>query len=65
MLANKQDIAGAQSADFLREALGLEALQQGGRHVRLAPVSAVTSDGLLPAFEWLVDDIASRLFLLD
>ena len=64
VLANKQDIAGAQDAGVLGQALGLESLSKGGRHVRLVGVSAVTGEGLLCAFEWLVADIASRLYAL-
>ena len=65
LLANKQDIAGAQSMQALSEALGLAALARGGRHVHVASVSAATGAGLLPAFEWLVADVAARLFLLE
>jgi ADP-ribosylation factor-like protein 2 len=65
VLANKQDICGAQSAEALSAALALDALSRGGRHVHLASVSAVTGAGLLPSFEWLVADVASRLFLFE
>ena len=65
VLANKQDIAGALSLDALAEALGLAQLAGRGRHARVVACSAVTGDGLLAAFDWLVGDIASRIFLLD
>ena len=65
VLANKQDLAGARSVDQLREALRLDELAAGGRHVRVVPCSAVTGKGLLDAFDWLVTDIASRIFMLD
>lgn len=65
MLANKQDLAGARSVAQLHDALRLGELAAGGRHVRVVPCSAVTGTGLLDAFEWLVTDIASRIFMLD
>ena len=65
VLANKQDIAGALSLDALADALGLAQLAGRGRHARVVACSAVTGDGLLAAFDWLVGDIASRIFLLD
>lgn len=33
------------------------------RHVRAVVCSAHTGDGLLGAFEWLVKDISSRIYL--
>jgi ADP-ribosylation factor-like protein 2 len=65
VLANKQDIAGALSLDALADALGLAQLAGRGRHARVVACSAVSGDGLLAAFDWLVGDIASRIFLLD
>ena len=65
MLANKQDIAGALSLDALAAALGLAQLAGRGRHARCVACSAVSGAGLLGAFEWLVGDIAQRIFLLD
>jgi ADP-ribosylation factor-like protein 2 len=65
LLANKQDIAGARTTQQLHDALRLGELAAGGRHVRVVPCSAVSGEGLLAAFQWLVSDIASRIFLLD
>ena len=65
MLANKQDIAGAASLEQLAAALGLAELAGRGRAARCVACSAVTGAGLLDAFDWLVDDIASRIFQLD
>ncbi len=65
VLANKQDIAGALSLEALAAALGLSELAGRARHARVVACSAVTGDGLLTAFDWLVGDIASRIFMLD
>ena len=65
MLANKQDIAGALSLEALAEALGLAQLAGRGRHARVVACSAVTGDGLLAAFDWMVGDVASRIYLMD
>jgi ADP-ribosylation factor-like protein 2 len=63
ILANKQDIPGAMSHEDIASALGLEAVTS--RHWHIQSVSAVTGGGLAEAFDWLVDDIGSRIFLLD
>ena len=65
VLANKQDIAGAASLEALHGALGLGELAARGRHAKVVACSAVSGDGLLGAFEWLVADVAARIFLLD
>jgi ADP-ribosylation factor-like protein 2 len=35
-----------------------------GRHFILFPCSAMTGDGLLQGFDWLVQDISSRIFVM-
>ena len=45
------------------QALDLAAM--GTRHWRIAACSAVTGEGLLGAFEWVVGDVESRIYLLD
>ncbi|KAI8049031.1 ADP-ribosylation factor-like protein 2 [Syncephalis plumigaleata] len=50
VLANKQDLSGAMTVAEIRDALQLDAIE----HIHLL-------DGL----DWLVDEIASRLYLLD
>jgi hypothetical protein len=45
------------------QALDLAAM--GARHWRVAGCSAVTGEGLLGAFEWVVGDVQSRIYLLD
>eukprot|EP00700_Malawimonas_jakobiformis_P002932 EC725283.1.p1 GENE.EC725283.1~~EC725283.1.p1 ORF type:complete len:181 (+),score=23.63 EC725283.1:94-636(+) len=51
VLANKQDISGAASADAVHEALPR---MDPPRPLRVAPVSAVTTEGLIESFTWLV-----------
>ncbi|KAF6262286.1 small Arf-related GTPase [Scenedesmus sp. NREL 46B-D3] len=55
ILANKQDIPAALSLQEIE--------QHAKRHVRTAACSAHTGEGLLQAFEWLTDDISSRIYL--
>lgn len=45
------------------QALDLQSM--GRRHWRIVGCSAVTGEGLLDGFDWLIDDIRSRIFLLD
>ncbi len=45
------------------QALDLAAM--GARHCRVAGCSAVTGEGLLGTFEWVVGDVQSRIYLLD
>ncbi|KAK9842022.1 hypothetical protein WJX81_004618 [Elliptochloris bilobata] len=63
ILANKQDLPGALSASQIEQALDLAAM--GTRHWRITACSAVTGEGLLSAFEWVVGDVQSRIYLLD
>lgn len=35
------------------------------RHWQLQPCSAVTGDGLVTGIDWMVSDIASRIFMMD
>jgi len=63
ILANKQDLPGAMSATEIRDFLNLESIRS--RHWLILPCSAYTGEGLLEGVNWLVTDIASRVFLLD
>lgn len=38
---------------------------EGSRHWRIVGCSAYTGEGLLEGFNWLVQDIASRIYVLD
>uniref|UniRef100_A0A0A8ZDH0 ADP-ribosylation factor n=1 Tax=Arundo donax TaxID=35708 RepID=A0A0A8ZDH0_ARUDO len=35
------------------------------RHCQIVGCSAYTGDGLLQGFDWLVQDVASRIYVLD
>eukprot|EP00252_Welwitschia_mirabilis_P015045 TRINITY_DN33177_c0_g1_i1.p1 TRINITY_DN33177_c0_g1~~TRINITY_DN33177_c0_g1_i1.p1 ORF type:complete len:186 (+),score=22.73 TRINITY_DN33177_c0_g1_i1:139-696(+) len=63
ILANKQDIQGALKPTDIAKVLDLE-LMDNSRHWQIKGCSAYTGEGLLEGFDWLVDDIASRIYLL-
>lgn len=60
---NKQDVAGASGKEEIQNLLNLSAL--GSRHYKAIGCSAVTGKGLDDGFSWIIDDIASRIYLLD
>lgn len=62
VFANKQDLSGALSVEEVKEVLGLD--QVKGRHWHIQPCSAYTGDGLVQGVDWLVQDIASRVFMM-
>lgn len=62
ILANKQDIAGALSVEEIAAVLELDEHQN--RHVSIQSCSAVTGQGLAGGVEWMVSDIAQRIFML-
>jgi ADP-ribosylation factor-like protein 2 len=68
VLANKQDVPGARSCSEIARLLRLEGENASpalrNRHWNIMPCSAVTGKGLLEGVEWMVSDIASRIFLL-
>ncbi|KAJ6831889.1 ADP-ribosylation factor [Iris pallida] len=64
ILANKQDIQGALKPEEITKLLNLEGLDRT-RHWQLVGCSAYTGEGLLEGFDWLVQDIASRIYVLD
>eukprot|EP00878_Enallax_costatus_P028441 GHUV01030722.1.p1 GENE.GHUV01030722.1~~GHUV01030722.1.p1 ORF type:complete len:177 (+),score=32.71 GHUV01030722.1:430-960(+) len=61
ILANKQDIPAALSLQEIEQVLDLGSMAK--RHCKAIACSAHTGDGLLEAFEWLVSDISSRIYL--
>lgn len=67
IFANKQDLSGALSAEEIAAALGLgpEGPVGAGRHWCILAASAVTGAGLVDGVDWLVKDIASRIFMGD
>ena len=65
ILANKQDVKGALNADEIANSLGLrEDTSFQNRHWSIRGCSAVTGEGLKDGMDWIVDDIASRIFML-
>eukprot|EP00250_Pteridium_aquilinum_P004149 c14379_g1_i1 orf=169-726(+) len=64
VLANKQDIRGALKPADIAKVLNLEAMDNS-RHWQIVGCSAVTGEGLLSGFDWLVSDIASRIYVLE
>ena len=65
ILANKQDVDGALSANEIAQVLEMETSNRyQNRHSCIVPCSAVTGEGLEKGMEWLVGDISSRIFML-
>lgn len=64
ILANKQDLAGALSADAIATGLDLRSEHFENRHWTIKGCSAVTGEGLVDGMDWIVADIASRIFML-
>ena len=64
IFANKRDLAGALSFEDIATTLELGSSEISGRHWTIFGSSAVTGDGLAAGFDWLVDDIASRIFMM-
>ncbi|EDV29914.1 uncharacterized protein TRIADDRAFT_63594 [Trichoplax adhaerens] len=63
VFANKQDLAGALSSNEIRKALELDTIHS--HHWSIQWCSAVTGEKLLDGVDWLIDDIASRIFTMD
>jgi ADP-ribosylation factor-like protein 2 len=63
IFANKRDIQGAMDVDAMVETLGLKTLEN--RHWSIVACSAVTGEGLLEGFDWLVKDCADRIYMFD
>lgn len=63
VFANKQDIAGALTEIEIKNALGLDDIKS--HHWAILPCSAVTGDNLLKGMDWVVNDVASRIYMLE
>ena len=63
VFCNKQDIAGALTPKEIREVLELDSIKM--RNWYICPCSAMTGEGLLEGIDWVVDDIKSRVFMLE
>ena len=67
IFANKQDLGGALSYEQIAESLNLDGEDISGRHWNIFGCSAMAEDGLpelTKGFDWIVDDIASRIFMM-
>mmetsp|Transcript_58165 Transcript_58165/g.52389 ORF Transcript_58165/g.52389 Transcript_58165/m.52389 type:complete len:187 (-) Transcript_58165:87-647(-) len=65
IFANKQDLKGALNREQIIEILELKKMDKQNRHYFVCDCSAVTGKGLKDGVDWMVKDIASRMFLLD
>jgi ADP-ribosylation factor-like protein 2 len=64
IFANKQDIEGALSCEEIASVLEFDANDRyKNRHWSIQSCSAVTGQGLVEGMDWMVDDIASRIFI--
>ena len=65
IFSNKQDVQGALAADEIAAALGLkDNVSFENRHWSIRGCSAMTGEGLVEGMDWMVDDVASRIFML-
>ncbi|KAK7863287.1 hypothetical protein R5R35_005331 [Gryllus longicercus] len=63
VFANKQDLPGALTAEEIRDVLELEQIKT--HHWQIVWCSALTGQNLLEGMDWIISDIASRIFTLD
>ncbi|XP_066926881.1 ADP-ribosylation factor-like protein 2 [Clytia hemisphaerica] len=63
VFANKQDLPGALKADEIAKVLELNEIKT--HHWQILGCSAVTGEKLLDGVDWLIGDIASRIFTMD
>ncbi|KAL4496039.1 hypothetical protein ABPG72_015461 [Tetrahymena utriculariae] len=63
IFCNKQDIQGALTCEQIKEFLALDDIST--RHWGIIPCSAVTGEGLIEGIDWVVTDIASRIFMMN
>ena len=63
MFVNKQDLPKALSPEQIAKILDLKVMKS--RHHHVQKCSAVTGNGLMKGMDWIVADIASRIFMLE
>ena len=63
VFANKQDLEGSLSAEEIRITLGLDLIKS--HHWAIHGCSAMTGKNLLQGMDWMIADIASRVFTAD
>lgn len=64
VFANKQDLPGALGKEDIAKILELSVIGES-RHWRIEACSAVTGKGLVEGVDWLVTDVASRIFMME
>lgn len=60
VLANKQDLPGSLPVHNIQKLLNLDNIK--GHSWAIYPVSAVSGDNILPAFEWIIGDVGTRIY---
>ncbi|ETW84438.1 hypothetical protein HETIRDRAFT_381968 [Heterobasidion irregulare TC 32-1] len=60
IFANKQDIFGSMTDDEITEALELQSIKS--HEWKIWPCSAVTGKNLIEGLDWVVNDVAGRLY---
>lgn len=63
IFANKQDLPGALSSAEIADVLELHSIKT--HHWQILKCSAVTAENLVEGVDWILDDIAARIFYLD
>ncbi|KAI8800480.1 ADP-ribosylation factor family-domain-containing protein [Cladochytrium replicatum] len=63
ILANKQDLPSALTYEQLTKILDLDSIQT--HHWHIESCSAVSGTNLLEGMDWIVGDIASRIYMLE
>ena len=66
VLCNKQDIEGALTTDQIKDVLELDSITT--RHWMILPCSAISNKnnekGVEKGFQWILDDVNSRIFMI-
>jgi len=66
IFANKQDLEGSMTAEEIASVLELETNSRfRNRHYAIYGCSAVDGTGLVDGIDWMTDDIANRIFMLN
>lgn len=63
VFANKQDLPGSLTTAQIQEVLELDKIKS--HHWAIQGCSAVTGERLLQGMDWIVDDIASRIYMMN
>jgi ADP-ribosylation factor-like protein 2 len=65
IFANKQDLPGALTVEEICTFLDLDDSLASKRHYQVLRCSGLTGEGLMQGFDFIVRDVASRIYLLD